>query len=291
MALDENSAGILLDDPVSSLDFDWKEIMALQVVDEAKRQQAIVFTHDLHFLHLLKKIAEEEKVTLRSHWIQKRDNIPGWVYLDNSPITEKEYRKSTKAKEYLDRAKQAGLRDANEEQVFLGAGFGALRTTYEVFVMRELFAEVVTRFEERVSGDRLKNVYIDVGIRDEVIENIGRLSRYIDAHSHSDAYAAQKPTCAMLDDEIKLFNVLQERNGLIKEGTWNKKLRNLLIDRETLRFFLRKITSKAQLFLLFFSIGESAILWHEVRHHVLDADEGLGGWQIHAIGAAYRPVI
>jgi ABC-type lipoprotein export system ATPase subunit len=216
VALDENSAGILLDDPVSSLDFDWKGIIAQQVVDEAKRQQVIVFTHDLHFLYLLKKFAETENLNIRSHWIQKRNNIPGWVYLDNSPISEKEYRKPTKAKEYLDKAKVSGTRDANEEQDCLEQGFGALRTTYEIFVMRELFGEVLTRWEERISGDRLKNVYVDEGIRDEVIENTGRLSRYITAHSHSDVYVAQKPTCSMLEDEIKKFEDLQIRNKQIK---------------------------------------------------------------------------
>lgn len=216
VALDEQSAGILLDDPVSSLDFDWKGIIAEQVVNEAERQQVIVFTHDLHFLYLLKKLAEEKDIDMQNHWIQKRNNIPGWVYLGNSPITEREYRKPTKAKEYLDKAKESGQWDANEEQGFLEQGFGALRTTYEVFVIRELFGEVLTRWEERISGDRLKNVYIDEGIRDEVIENIGRLSRYITAHSHSDVFVAQKPTCSLLDEEIKKFEDLQKRNKQIK---------------------------------------------------------------------------
>ena len=54
--------------------------------------------------------------------------------------------------------------------------------------MYELFGGVVLRFEERISGDRLKSVYVDEGIRDEVIESIGRLSRYIEAHLHSDSF-------------------------------------------------------------------------------------------------------
>jgi energy-coupling factor transporter ATP-binding protein EcfA2 len=46
VCLDEGSHAIVLDDPVTSLDFDWKETVASRLVAEAVRRQVILFTHD-----------------------------------------------------------------------------------------------------------------------------------------------------------------------------------------------------------------------------------------------------
>jgi recombinational DNA repair ATPase RecF len=51
----ENVSSIILDDPVCSLDHVRKEKIAERLVDEAKRRQVIIFTHDLVFLLLLQE--------------------------------------------------------------------------------------------------------------------------------------------------------------------------------------------------------------------------------------------
>ena len=107
VALNVNSSGILLDDPVTSLDFQWKETIAKHIVEEASRQQVILFTHDLHFLYLIKKYAEDQKVNIAGHWIQKRNDLPGWVFLNNSPVSEKDFKRASIAENY---AKRPNLR-------------------------------------------------------------------------------------------------------------------------------------------------------------------------------------
>jgi len=208
IASDEQSAGFILDDPVTSLDFRWKEVIAENIVREAINKQAIVFTHDLHFLHCLKTKSDEKSIDIRAHWIQKRDEIPGYVFNDNSPMSEKDYKNAKQAKEFCKKSAVLGI-TAEEQQYCLEAGFAALRTSYEAFIMFELFSGVVLRFEERISGDRLKKIYIDDEIRDDVAESIGRISRYIGAHLHSDTHAAQKPTPQMLTDELNRFDELR----------------------------------------------------------------------------------
>jgi hypothetical protein len=83
-------------------------------------------------------------------------------------------------------------RTASRAGTRLQQGFGALRTTYEAFIIYDLFNEVVKRFEERVSFDRLKEVSLDREVVEQVVENLGTLSRYIDAHLHSDIFAEEK---------------------------------------------------------------------------------------------------
>ena len=58
----DDPSGIVFDDPVSSLDYKWREGVARRLVQEAKTRQVIVFTHDVVFLLLLKQFAEEQGV-------------------------------------------------------------------------------------------------------------------------------------------------------------------------------------------------------------------------------------
>ncbi len=218
VALDDQSAGIILDDPVTSLDFEWKDTIARYVVGEAKRRQVIVFTHDLHFLHCLREEADGSKVPLASHWIEKRGGTPGWVFLDNSPVVEKDYKSTKKVSDLLKRASAPGA-PPDEQQRLLGDAFGALRTCYEAFVIFDLFGDVVRRFEERVSIERMKAVVIDPAIRDEVIEKVGMLSRYIQGHLHSDRFGAQKPTPELLKRELESFEALRKRLKELKKAS------------------------------------------------------------------------
>jgi len=210
VALDEGSSSVILDDPVSSLDFEWKETIARHLVREARRRQVVVFTHDLHFLHCLKTQADQQGVPVVGHWIEKRDGRPGRVFLDNSPMCEHDYRNTTRARKCHEQATQSTI-TPEQRQLLLDNGFGALRSCYEAFVIYDLFGSVVLRFGERVSIDRLKDVAIDLSIRDQVIEKVGLLSRYIGAHLHSDPYAAQKPTPEVLLREIEEFEALRKR--------------------------------------------------------------------------------
>ena len=72
---DDRSA-IVFDDPVSSLDYRWREGVARRLVEEAKTRQVIVFTHDVVFLLRLKELAEEEEVDQLDQHVR---NLPGGV--------------------------------------------------------------------------------------------------------------------------------------------------------------------------------------------------------------------
>jgi energy-coupling factor transporter ATP-binding protein EcfA2 len=60
----DDPSGIVFDDPVSSLDYRWRESVARRLVLEARTRQVVVFTHDVVFLLLLK------------HWRVKRSRTP-----------------------------------------------------------------------------------------------------------------------------------------------------------------------------------------------------------------------
>lgn len=210
VSLDTSSGAIVLDDPVTSLDLEWRDTISKMLVAEAKRRQVIVFTHDLPFLYYLKRDAQVEQIELATHWVKRGElnDKPGYVFPDNSPALEKEYRSTERAHELYKLAKDA--LPARQESL-LREGFGALRSTYEAFIVFSLFGGVVNRFEERISFLRLEKVVWDRTIIREVIDRCGHLSRYIEAHLHSDTFV-QKPSCSDLLKEIEDFQALKRRH-------------------------------------------------------------------------------
>jgi hypothetical protein len=214
--LDTNSNGIILDDPVTSLDFEWRHKIASFLVEEAKNRQVIVFTHDLPFLYLLLSYSEEQKVENRAHWIMRMgvENTPGYVLIDNCPPLEKNSKTPKIAESFYTRAIDA---NGEEQQYLLSSGFGHLRTCYEVMVIYDLFGGVVRRFEDRVRmGTTLTNLVWDKDILEEINSGFERLSRYIDAHSHSDPMSVQLKTDTLFE-EIASFKLLQAKVKKLKK--------------------------------------------------------------------------
>lgn len=213
--LDLDCTGTIIDDPVSSFDIHARRSLARHLAELAATKQVVIFTHDLAFLYELKSQAKSRSVGTLTHWIQRDSSgVPGMVLLDNSPACEEDFKSAQFARERYTKAKAAF---GEEQQWLLQQGFGALRSSYEAFVIFNLFDGVVHRFDERISFGRLADVTLDPGIVQEVIAKMESLSRYIDAHLHSDRYAAEKPSPAALLSEIDNFENLRKKHGQLKK--------------------------------------------------------------------------
>ena len=62
----DEPSGIVFDDPVSSLDYKWRDGVAHRLVQEAKTRQVVVFTHDVVFLLLIKQLAAPRRAFHRA---------------------------------------------------------------------------------------------------------------------------------------------------------------------------------------------------------------------------------
>jgi len=208
--LDTSCRGVILDDPVTSLDLGWRKKIAELLVKEAKNRQVIVFTHEMSFLYFLCQMAKSENVQIDNHWIKRGDldDLPGYVWLNNSPAMEQDYRNSEKAKELHKKALSA---QAEDQLYIVTQGFGLLRTCYEVLIIFEVFNGVVTRFDDQVKFMNLKSIVWDDEIVKSIVAKCESLSRYIDGHSHSDAYGGEPPTPALLKKEIDDYDSLRTK--------------------------------------------------------------------------------
>lgn len=75
-------SAIILDDPVSSLDHQRREHLAERLVEEARRRQVVVLTHDLVFVSYLKERAEQLGVPLHGQALERRHHSVGVVSPD-----------------------------------------------------------------------------------------------------------------------------------------------------------------------------------------------------------------
>jgi hypothetical protein len=217
VALDENSCGIILDDPVTSLDWEWKEVVAKRLVTEAHKRQVIIFTHDLHFLYLTKKHADVNDIELASHLITRagEDGRPGYVYPDGSPATEGDHRSPELALKYWRRAKDVS--SLFDQEPLLESGFSCLRRSYEALIVYDIFGKVVTRFDARISVDRLKEVVADAAILEQVMEKYGGISRFV-GHLPTDDSLAHKPSPEILKREIDDYIKIRSKIAAIRKG-------------------------------------------------------------------------
>ncbi|GAA3306477.1 AAA family ATPase [Glutamicibacter nicotianae] len=84
---DTSKSALVFDDPVSSLDHMRREAVARRIVDLAGERQVIVFTHDIAFTMMLRKIADASAVLFTTRGIERKRKVgPGFTTL-NHPWT------------------------------------------------------------------------------------------------------------------------------------------------------------------------------------------------------------
>lgn len=205
--LNQSSAGIVLDDPVTSMDHRRKRLIAVRLAREAQARQVIIFTHDLVFLQFLMDAAEGATTEFTTHWItQSHDGSPGVVTLNECPSNSNAYKTPHRAKEALAQAKKV----AGQQQIDkIRAGAAALRNTLEEIVIRDLFKGTVQRWDEQIRLSSVTSIKWSEEIADEIGALQGDISRLIEAHSTSDEYAGGMPETGELEALIARVEAVQ----------------------------------------------------------------------------------
>lgn len=198
--------GVIFDDPVTSMDHVRKEAIAQRLVTEAERRQVVVFTHDILFTNYLATAAEEKGVAFAGRTVWRNDaSLPGAIDRLAFPHEHYEGAAHDRAKGHYESARTlAGdpQRDALENAC------GSLRTAYEDFIQKRLFNNVVRRWRENITFT-LNQVYFDEAIAVRIHDRMAALSRYIDAHSHSEDFHEEPLTTDLVKSELAHFDAIK----------------------------------------------------------------------------------
>ena len=197
----DDPSGIVFDDPVSSLDFQWRSAVARRLVEESKRRQVIVFTHDVVFLVALKQFAEQTEVQPLDQHVRRQVNGAG-VCREELPWLAMRVKDKIgflkNAWQAVDKKHRNGEQDAYEREA--KELYGLLREAWERAVEEVLLGGIVERFRPSVETQRLAPLS---DITDEdcktVKEGMTKSSAWLTGHDH--AAAARAPVPA--PDELK----------------------------------------------------------------------------------------
>jgi energy-coupling factor transporter ATP-binding protein EcfA2 len=215
----DDPSGIVFDDPVSSLDYKWREGVARRLVEEAKARQVIVFTHDIVFLLLLKQFADELSVDQLDQHVRQlatgagicAEELP-WVAL---PVRRKiGYLKNQW--QAADKLHRDGHQDAYDKEA--SVIYGMLREAWERALEEVLLEGVVERFRPGVQTQQVGKL-ADIEEEDcQVLEAaMTKCSKWLPGHDKAAAARAEVPDPVALKADIEALeawvSAIRKRRG------------------------------------------------------------------------------
>lgn len=201
----DDPSGIVFDDPVSSLDYRWREGVAWRLVKESKTRQVIVFTHDVVFLLLLKQFAEELSVDQFDQHVSYLSKGAGvcaeelpWVAL---PV-KKKIGHLKNEQQAADKLFRDGHQAAYEKEAkYL---YGLLREAWERALEEVLLDGIVERFRPSVQTKHVATI-ADITSEDcrTLVAAMTKCSKWLPGHDQAAAARAAVPEPTELKDDIE----------------------------------------------------------------------------------------
>ena len=171
--------GIIIDDPVSSLDHSRIEAVAKRLVQEARTgRQVIIFTHNLFFHYAV--CAAARGVPLRQEWISKHaDGRFGIIDEGQKPWVSLTCKQRLSIISQLLIANKKTYTETDEtNRYFVTQIYTRLRETWEHSIEDILFAGVINRFRPDVQTLKLRSAKIEESDHQAIFEGMTRCSKY-----------------------------------------------------------------------------------------------------------------
>jgi|TARA_R100000049_G_C1954626_1_gene106581 ABC-type lipoprotein export system ATPase subunit len=220
LALANHSCGIVLDDPVSSLDHWRRRNVARRLVEESKKRQVIVFTHDTSFLGQLCDEIDSAQAVNSKLFLEWQAGSPGCVN-DGLPWAHQGYKARINSLEQAQSklAKSWPPYPGEKEITEIRHEYDRLRATLERVIQDVVFNGVVKRYRDWIRVDALEDV---VGFNRAEYESIDELHKkscdVVTAHDPSSDKAAPVPTATDLGDDIAALKALVEAIKARRKG-------------------------------------------------------------------------
>ncbi len=203
LATQNSRSAIIFDDPVNSLDHQWRGCFAQRLVDEARGRQVIVFTHDIVFLHDLMSGADEMAVPICLCRVHSNREHCGYV-ADGLPwVAQKTVQRIDQLEKDV-RATQTDYEAGNDDQYEAGICriYDNLRTTVERAVEEWVFRGVVVRHRDYINLKDLRLVTVITATHCERLQKLfQRCCDITQAHDRSSlrSFGVPRPDQALAD--------------------------------------------------------------------------------------------
>ena len=200
----KDCSGIVFDDPMSSLDHNYRRRVAKRLVEEAAHRQVIVFTHDLTFLFDLQREAEAGRQNVHYQNVHRAQSRPGHVSGDlpidaksAGPLAAALRSELKQVRGDLDKWPEA------RRSVFADGFIGKLRKAWEQGIA-DLIQPVMSRFSNQIKGSSLHKLAI-VNDDDVIAVRAARARLSEDLHASPETINPAETTHAELLNELDLL--------------------------------------------------------------------------------------
>ncbi len=223
--LDKNNCGVILDDPVTSLDHERKNVIAKRLVQEAADRQVIILTHDILFMSQLVKYANKLQIPFSPHWMTKIGGIPGHIEENTSP---KLANFASLKKDCTDVMVNFSSLGSKLQERTLAAAFDYLRSACESMIEEFLFAGTIQRYDDHIKVQNLEQAIFDQSLALEIVSLHGEISEMGFMHNTSDLSRQDLPSEEDFNELFEKLSILetklrQSRSSFIKERTSRKE--------------------------------------------------------------------
>jgi energy-coupling factor transporter ATP-binding protein EcfA2 len=201
----DDKSTLVFDDPVSSLDYRYREAIAQRLASEARMRQVIVFTHDVCFLEELRSGAEALGFDPTFLWLEWDGDAPGkcmqGVPWDQMGPPER-LDDLDKRRAHLSKTWSPVPSDINKRE--MRDAYTLLRAALERIVERELLGDVVARYRSQIKTGHLKRLKgIAAGDVTEAERLLQRCHEVTGAHDPSTKSQSTIPTPADLAADLQ----------------------------------------------------------------------------------------
>ena len=214
--------GIILDDPVTSLDHLFRNRIAERLVDEAKTRQIIIFTHDIAFLLDLEYFAKKKDVPAHLQSIRK-EGIHSGIVCEGNPWHAQGVKDRIKnLKNDVENLKQMNLKEEKYNQA-AGVIYGRLRETWERLIEEVLFNKVITRFSQGIQTQMLNGVFVDDEDYKTIYFTMSDCSKYMIGHDKSLSLSDARPDIKGIEEDIEKIEKFYKKTRKRKDDTVSKR--------------------------------------------------------------------
>ena len=211
---DESKSGIVLDDPVTSLDHIRRSHVATRLCEFAQDRQVIVFTHDLTFVGDLRKVADELGIDFTERTIERHGNGSIGVCRDQHPWKAKDAKaRLSQLEGDLTRIKKERPNwDAATYEREVAEWAGNLSETWERIINMDIANQLVDRGTSEVRP-KMFRVLARITEEDdrEFQGSYGRCSKWLRRHDKSPDTNFVAPDVKELEDELAFVQKWHDR--------------------------------------------------------------------------------
>jgi len=211
LGIRDHKCPIVLDDPVCSLDHQYRDKIAERLAKEAINRQVIVFTHDIAFLLELQSRAAEQGTCLHVQTVRRYGNTPGdcsdGVPWHAMPVGNR----VEHLRKELNDFKNSYSIDSDTYNRQASYLYGLLRETWEAAVEEELLVKTIRRHCAEVQTTRLEEVTVTTEDYVEIDRGMTKCSNWMVGHDKSKSLSVNRPAPDEIREDIRSLDVFRNR--------------------------------------------------------------------------------